>query len=301
MPYAIRNSLVLLVMLILFAGLGVGYIFLHQNKRIDALEKEYKAIQDQLGDVEDLEARLQEIMTRVAILDSAWQQRPKTLPTMDEASTTNQYLNGILALSPEMDLNVLTQEIVKQNGCGYVRYRLAGQGSFASFMRMVEFLELGPRLMELRALDVREVHTLDDKKGVIVHTVQFDADLLAYFSDQAPFADSTHIPPLQATGVPLVGYNPFLSLVNPEIPPNVYNLPDVEKSTLLAVMKGRAFISDQFNELVMLQEGDEVYLGYVSKIMPERRQVQFLLNKGGLIERYVLTLKITTKPEDFQK
>ena len=69
-----------------------------------------------------------------------------------------------------------------------------------------------------------------------------------------------------------------------------FNLPNVEKSTLLAIMKGRAFISDQSSKLVMLSEGDEVYLGYVSKIMPERRQVLFLLNKGGIIERYILTL-----------
>ena len=92
-----------------------------------------------------------------------------------------------------------------------------------------------------------------------------------------------------------ISYNPFLSLVNPEIPPNVYDLPDVEKSTLLAVMKGRAFISDQHNQLVMLSEGDEVYLGYVSKIMPERRQVLFLLNKGGIVERYMLTLRFQNK------
>jgi hypothetical protein len=63
-------------------------------------------------------------------------------------------------------------------------------------------------------------------------------------------------------------------------------------------MKGRAFISDQNNQLIMLNEGDEVYLGYVSKIMPERRQVLFLLNKGGIIERFMLTLRFQNKIEE---
>ncbi|MFA6235479.1 MAG: hypothetical protein WC824_14985, partial [Bacteroidota bacterium] len=222
----------------------------------------------------------------------AWRQRPKTLTTMESASNTNIYLNEILAQSPELDLNVFTEEQVEQNGCGFNRYHLAGQGSFESFARLVQFLEFGPRLMKLRNFDVREVHAVDDEQGRITHTVQFDIDMLAYYSAQEPFADSLASPSVGSSVFSPITYDPFRSLVIPEIPPNTFELPNVEQSTLLAIMKGRAFISDQKNQLVMLNEGDEVYLGYVSKIMPERRQVLFLLNKGGIIERYMLTLRL---------
>jgi len=301
MPYAIRNSIILTVLIVLFTGAGGGYIYFVQTKKIESIEKERKQIREQLGDVRDLYNRLASAQERVNNLNEGWGHRPKTLPSLEVASRTNQYINEILAQGSDLDLNVFTQEKVEQDGCGYLRYHVAGQGSFEDFAKFVQYLEMGPRLMKLRNVDIREIHTLDDKLGILVHTVQFDADLLAFYSEQTPFADSVYIPTIAEMAVPSIAYNPFRSLINPEIPPNVYDLPDVEKSTLLAVMKGRAFISDQHNQLVMLTEGDEIYLGYVSRIMPERRQVLFLLNKGGIIERFVLTLRFENKLEDFKK
>lgn len=292
MPYAVRNSIVLAVLILLIGGGGAAYIYLFQDPEIEELLGERAVIQRQLGDTEDLFDRLVNVQERVEALNAAWRRRPKTLATEESANSTNIYLNDILAQSPELDLNVFTQDQVQQNGCGFTRYHLAGQGSFQSFMRLVQFLEFGPRLMKLRNFDVREVHAVDDERGRITHTVQFDIDVLAYYSDQPPFADSLETPSVAATSFPAIPYDPFLSLIIPEIPPNTFGLPNVEQSTLLAIMKGRAFISDQNNQLVMLAEGDEVYLGYVSKIMPERRQVLFMLNKGGIIERSILTLRL---------
>ena len=292
MPYALRNSIILIVLLVLVGGGGAAYIFFYQEPRIDELEAERRRIQEQLGDADDLFDRLVAVQERVEILNASWRQRPKTMPNEEIASTTNAYLNDILAMSSTLDLNVFTQELVPQNGCGYVRYHLAGQGDFESFARLVQYLEHGPRLMKLTNFDVREVHMVDDDQGRIVHTVQFDIDLLAYYSKQVPFADTLSTLSLASTRFDPIPYDPFTSLITPEIPPNTFDLPNVEKSTLLAIMKGRAFISDQNSQLIMLSEGDEVYLGYVSRIMPERRQVLFLLNKGGIIERYMLTLRL---------
>ena len=304
MPYAVRNSIILAVLLVLFSGAGGGYIYLHQNKRIEEIQAERGKIQQELGDVKDLYNRLASVQLRVQQLTGAWTLRPKLVPAAEVASNTNVYLNEILVMSPDLDLNVLTQEKVEQDGCGYVRYHISGQGPFFSLARLFQYIEHGPKLMKLTNVEPREVHSVDKDHGALVHTVQFDADLLAYHTTQTPFADSAKAPLLSEVTFQPITYNPFLSLINPEIPPNVYDLPDVEKSTLLAVMKGRAFISDQHNQLVMLTEGDEVYLGYVSKIMPERRQVLFLLNKGGIIERYMLTLRFQNKielPKDIKR
>jgi hypothetical protein len=283
---------------VIFTGAGGGYVYFFQDKKISRIEKERTQLRTQLGDVGNLYDRLATVQTQVETLNRSWSLRPKTLPATEVASTTNVYINDILAMSPELDVNVVTNEKIDLEGCGYVRYHLAGMGPFHSLARMLQYLEHGPRLMKVRNVDIREVHKVDDKLGAIVHTVQFDVDLLAYFSTQAPFADSCAVLPLPQTTFAAITYNPFQSLVNPEIPPNVYDLPDVEKSTLLAVMKGRAFISDQHGQLVMINEGDEVYLGYVSKIMPERRQVLFLLNKGGIIERFMLTLRFQNKIDE---
>ncbi len=292
MPYAIRNSIVLAVLLVLAAAAGFGYIYFEQEPKLEKLQEERETLMQQLGDPDDLFDRLLSVQERVELLNASWRQRPKTLPTEEDASRTNQYLNDILMYTPDLDLNVFTEEQVEQNGCGYIRYHLAGQGPFPSFGRMVQYLEYGPRLMKLANFDIREVHKVNDDMGRIEHTVQFDVDIFAYYSNQEAFADTLATLSLANTSFQPFGHDPFRSLITPEIPPNTFDLPNVEQSTLLAIMKGKAFISDQNNQLVMLSEGDEVYLGYVSKIMPERRQVLFLLNKGGMIERFILTLRL---------
>lgn len=292
MPYVVRNSIVLAVLVLLAAGAGFSYIYFVQSPELQRLTEERKKLQEQLGDPDELFDRLVSVQERVEMLNASWRRRPKTLPSQEIASRTNQYLNDILAFCPDLDLNVITEEDVTQEGCGYIRYHLAGQGPFGSFGRMVQYLEFGPRLMKLNNFDIRELHKVNDDMGRIEHIVQFDIDLLAYYSEQAPFADTLTSLSLASTTFTPFPHDPFRSLVTPDIPPNTFDLPNAEQSTLLAIMKGKAFISDQKNQLVMLSEGDEVYLGYVSKIMPERRQVLFLLNKGGIIERFILTLRL---------
>ncbi|MAT38262.1 MAG: hypothetical protein CL946_01520 [Ectothiorhodospiraceae bacterium] len=291
MTYATKNSIILGVMFLLIAGGGGVYVFLMQAGELKDISKEREEIRAKFQNVAQLQDQLERAKYRAESLDVLWRLRPKTMPTTEKASYTNMYLNQILRLSPELDLNVITQEQVEQQGCGYVRYHLAGQGPFDSFARLVQYLEFGPRVMKLNNVDLREVHRVDDELGIIVHEVQFDADLLAYYSDQPLFADSADLQPLSQTRIPVIANNPFRSIVTIEIPPNVHGLPEVENSTLVSLTEDFAYIIDQSGQSVELEEGDRVYLGYVSKIMFDRKQVEFQLNKGGIQERYILTWK----------
>ena len=57
-----------------------------------------------------------------------------------------------------------------------------------------------------------------------------------------------------------------------------------------AVIPGKAFVLDQSNTIRTLQEGDEVYLGYVTKIDPSQGRLECTLNKGGIIEKTELKI-----------
>jgi hypothetical protein len=41
----------------------------------------------------------------------------------------------------------------------------------------------------------------------------------------------------------------------------------------------------------VLEEGEPVYLGYVTKIQPELGKIECLLNKGGVSEKFELTIR----------
>jgi hypothetical protein len=66
---------------------------------------------------------------------------------------------------------------------------------------------------------------------------------------------------------------------------------EVERSDLKAVIPGKAFVLDQGNVIKTLQEGDEVYLGYVTRIDPENGRIECTLNKGGIIEKVELKIR----------
>ena len=60
-------------------------------------------------------------------------------------------------------------------------------------------------------------------------------------------------------------------------------------------MPNKALIADNSGKIHELAEGDRVYLGYLNKINVEKNEVGFVLNKGGIVERF--TLKIRFKAE----
>ena len=84
--------------------------------------------------------------------------------------------------------------------------------------------------------------------------------------------------------------DPFYPYIRANIPPNFDGLLEAERAELRAIVAGKALIADHTGVVHMLKPGDEVYLGYVSRINPEKNEVEFTLNKGGIIEKFVLKL-----------
>jgi hypothetical protein len=66
---------------------------------------------------------------------------------------------------------------------------------------------------------------------------------------------------------------------------------EIERSVLTAVTPGKAFITDQNQKSRILLEGDKVYLGYVTRILPNEGKIECMLNRGGVAERYELTIR----------
>jgi hypothetical protein len=85
--------------------------------------------------------------------------------------------------------------------------------------------------------------------------------------------------------------DPFSPVISSGIPPNMNSLVEIERSDLKAVIPGKAFVLDQGNEIRTLREGDEVYLGYVTKLDSESGRLEATLNKGGIIQKVELKIR----------
>ena len=65
------------------------------------------------------------------------------------------------------------------------------------------------------------------------------------------------------------------------------------------MLPGKAILVDHLGKIHVLKEGDEVYLGYLTKIDVPNNRVEFTLNKGGIVERYSLTLPFPSAEETY--
>jgi hypothetical protein len=86
-------------------------------------------------------------------------------------------------------------------------------------------------------------------------------------------------------------HDAFYPIIRNEIPPNIDMLLDVQGAKLLALIPEGAFLSDVKGNTYLLWEGEQVYLGYLTKIDYEHNTVSFILNKGGIIEKVDLYLQ----------
>ena len=131
-----------------------------------------------------------------------------------------------------------------------------------------------------------------NEEGFPLYLVSFKFTVSVYFSADDRFATS-ELRENRLKPNPLFDF--FYPLIRNEIPPNVDNLLDVQSGKLLALIPDGAFISDSKGNTYLLWEGDEVYLGYLTEIDFESNEVHFILNKGGIIEKVVLSLEKENK------
>jgi hypothetical protein len=94
--------------------------------------------------------------------------------------------------------------------------------------------------------------------------------------------------------------DPFSPVISSGIAANLRSLVEIERSDLKAVIPGKAFVLDQTNTIRTIMEGDEVYLGYVTKIIPEEGRIECTLNKGGIIEKVELKIRYGVQQQQQQ-
>jgi hypothetical protein len=185
--------------------------------------------------------------------------------------------------------------VQNKSNYGYNIYNLKGEGTFENLYRFLWYIENGRRLYKIQAITLKGNPVKEKAEEAAVTLVVFEIELHAFFSSVPELAASIGWRDTIAT--PPIG-NPFLAAIAADLPPNTRGLVEVERSDLKAIIPGKAFVLDQTGIMRSLTEGDEVYLGYVSRIFPEQGRVEFTLNKAGIVEQFELRIRFessTTK------
>jgi hypothetical protein len=281
------STLSVLALLIIVLVAGGIYIFVIQKAAITERREKLEELNKNVYDPVELNDRYMKMQKRSAELDSILANREFNIPQNISSIKFYNFINNVVAGFPKItQVNV---EYIKQAPAKeffYHEYKLTGNGNFNDVYKLIYAIEQSKELKKVTSLSLSNLIKTSDEK-VPLFLVNFEMTAQVYFSSDNRFAPAVLVENNLSTG-PI--YDSFYPLIRNEIPPNVDNLLDVQGAKLLAIIPEGAFVADTKGNTYLVWEGEQVYLGYLTKIDYDNNTVDFILNKGGIIEKVTLEL-----------
>lgn len=285
----LRSTLSLVALLLLILLISGIYIFSFQRSDISEKKIKLEELDANSYDPVELAARYDELTIRSAILDSVLSRRKFNIPKDLSSIKFYNFVNGIVSnFSEYTQVNVEFQNQLQDKEFSVYEYKLSGSGFYNEIFKLIYSIEHSKELKKVTTLSAGNL-IKTDKESMPMFLVNFELNTQVYFSNDSRFAPKEFVENDLRTG-PI--YDAFYPLIRNEIPPNVDELLDVQEARLLALIPEGAFIADSHGNTYLVWEGEQVYLGYLTKIDYENNNVNFILNKGGIIERINLVLEI---------
>ena len=280
------STLSVLALLIIILVAGGIYIFVVQQGDLSERQEKLVELNKNVYDPVELENRYQELQRKSAELDSILANRKFNIPQNVNSIKFYNFVNDIVGNFPkETTVNIEYIGQVPDKEFFYHEYKLTGGGNYNDVYKMIYAIEQSKELKKIGTLSFTNLVKTDDE--VPLFLVNFELIAKVYFSNDTRFAPAEFVENNLATG-PI--YDAFYPLIRNEIPPNIDNLLDVQGARLLALIPEGAFVADNKGNTYLVWEGEQVYLGYLTKIDYDNNSVSFILNKGGIIEQVTLQL-----------
>ncbi|MEW6195802.1 MAG: hypothetical protein AB1521_11665 [Bacteroidota bacterium] len=287
MSSKVKNTVIILIILI---GIVIGgglfnYILL--KGKIEDREQKIKDLKLYQLDTDDLVMQLAHLKKRVAQLDSILANRKYNIPYNLPQSDFFDFVNQIsYSFSPLSYVNIEYKEMEVTDHFNIYHYSLTGIAEFNDLNRLVYAIEESKLLKKISGVDITN-NVKVEEDGTPHYLVNYKFEVSVYFSNDDRFYVKEYT---ENSLEPNPAYDIFYPLIRNEIPPNKDGLLDVQSATLLALIPDGAFLADSKGSTYLLWEGDQVYLGYLTNINYQTNEVNFVLNKGGVIETITLQL-----------
>lgn len=287
MSYSLRNTIALGSLVLIILVIGGYFSMFNFPSRIAETQAEIKKIDMELQNTPELLNTRNMLIAEVENTRRQWATRIKAIPAANVTSETYDYLIRTIGQTM-VKLDMVYAGVKTQQNYGFGEYDLKGDAPMDDFYRFLWLIENGKNLLKIRTISLRQVPTKATDTSEVQFYVSYQMLVEAYFS---PIPELSTPPGERVLQVSRLALNPFFPAILPDIPPNTRNLVEIERSVLKGVIAGKAFVQDQTNKVRELAEGEEIYLGYISKVDPERGTVEYILNKGGIIDKGELTIR----------
>ncbi len=287
MSSKVKNTVIILIILI---GIVIGgglfnYVLL--KGKIEDREQKIKDLKLYQLDTDDLVMQLAHLKKRVAQLDSILANRKYNIPYNLPQSDFFDFINQVsYSFSPLSYVNIEYKEMEVTDHFNIYHYALTGIAEYNDLNRLIYAIEESKLLKKISGVDITN-NVKVEEDGTPHYLVNYKFEVSVYFSNDDRFYVKEYT---ENSLEPNPAYDIFYPLIRNEIPPNKEGLLDVQTANLLALIPDGAFLADSKGNTYLLWEGDQVYLGYLTNINYQTNEVNFVLNKGGVIETITLQL-----------
>ncbi|MFA5803546.1 MAG: hypothetical protein WC879_02785 [Melioribacteraceae bacterium] len=288
MSSKVKNTIIILIIFIaIFVG-GGFFHFVLQKGKINDKQKKIGQLRLYQLDTDALNQQLDLLKKRVAELDSILANRKYNIPYNLTQASFFDFVNQVsFSFSPNSYVNIEFVETEISTDYYIYHYTLNGIAEFNDFVKLIYALEESKQLKKVSDVDLTN-NVKVEQDGTPHYLVSYKFKSKVYYSNDNRFFVKNF---KENQIIPNPVYDFFYPLIRNEIPPNKDKLLDVQSAHLLALIPDGAFLSDASGNTYLLWEGDQVYLGYLTNINYQNNEVNFVLNKGGVIENYNLKLE----------
>lgn len=280
MSHAIRNSLILLIVLCLFVAVSWGYIEYYQIPEKEQLTEQLEQKQQELQTNQQIANQFESIKESYQEASAYYNNYDKALYRDSNEDDVYDFINSLNRGASYVNFNFSFVDSTLYERYGVLNMEISGEGRYRNFVNFVRHIELSKPLNKVKKVSISPLVTEDNE----FDHVTFSFNLESYY-------DRTKILEEPSYDINNVAYasvnNPFFPLVR-DVQPNEAGLVNVSQSQLVALSSNRVFIVDQNGVLQQLQIGDEVYLGKLTSINLNNRTATFTLNEGGIVRTETL-------------
>jgi len=284
MSYAIRNTIILLVVLSVLCGTGWAYFKFVQESQIEQLTttldrktRDYNNKRSIADGLPLLQQQFDEAQQFINNFD-------KTLFKNNNPDNVFKFLSDINIGSDRIQFNFVFADSSTQNQYGIINSNITGEGNFNSVYNFINRIENSQPVQKIENIVLTPVGQVGS-----YDRVSFSFTLRSYYDRVRLFTNADSATPFIARRSVASERNPFFPLIR-DVEPNVDGLVNAEASRLVGISGNSIFLINQEGRMINLNLNDRVYLGYLESINMQQGRATFRLNKGGIIE--VITLEV---------
>jgi len=282
MSYGLRNTLILLLALLIINGAGYAYMHFIQKAEIEQLEERQVSLEnDYQQDVQTAEL-VPMLREQFAEATSVIEGFDKTIFTNNNADEIFRFLS-LINEGAGVNFNFTFSDSTSSEQYGVINSDINGSGPYRNVVRFINAIEYSEPVQKIDGISLSPA---GEEEGY--QNVNFTFQLQSHYDRVGVFDNNNQTPDI-AFRTNDSNHNPFFPLIR-NVPPNEDNLPNVDQSRIVGLTRSAVYLMDQNGQMATLQVNDRVYLGTLQQINIQQGSATFRLNRGGIID--VVTLEV---------